>query len=76
MYKILYDAALTKEDTNELCSKVANECDLCERNGHPIPKKKISFSHMNKAFNASIQAGFLVAFIRNTKYIIRNIICT
>lgn len=75
MNQLLEDANVSDHATMELCRKVFKACDVCAQTGRPSAKKKISISHVNEAFNQSIEADFLVAYIKGEKYIILNIIC-
>lgn len=75
LLKLLHDADLADEKTGSLCSKVATACDICAQIGKPIPKKMVSLTNLNEAFNESLQADFLVTYIQGVKYFFLNIIC-
>lgn len=75
MFRLLSDARLTRHDTKFLCQKVFDACDICAQSGVPLPKKKISVTHVNEAFNQSVQTDFLVVYVGKVKQYVLNIVC-
>lgn len=75
MMSLLNDAGISSSKTKDLHEKVSRACDICAQTGRPVPKKKISLTHVNQAFNESLQADFLVVYLGDRKYFVLNIIC-
>lgn len=74
MFNLLKDAKMTTASTQHYCQKVSSACDICAQSGRPYPKKKISITHVNEAFNQSLQVDFLVVYVNGKKYFVLNII--
>lgn len=55
--------------------KVANSFDICAQSGPPLSRKKVFMTHVNEAFNKTLQIEFLKVFIRNIRYLVLKIIC-
>lgn len=53
-----------------------DSCDICASSSRPVCRRRISLSHVNKAFNSSIQACFLSVYIYREKYEVLNVIDT
>lgn len=76
MVRILSDANRLTPNVKKACAKVYQACDICASSGTPIPKKKISISHVNAALNLEVQAGFVTVNIRNERYEVLKIVDT
>ncbi|PXF40233.1 hypothetical protein BWQ96_10056 [Gracilariopsis chorda] len=74
MKALLEDADKLNDNLSHMCDTIYEACDICASSGRPAPRKKISISHVNEAFNESVQTDFLVAYIGVEKYEVLNII--
>lgn len=63
MFNLLKDAKMTTALTQNYCKKISSACDICAQSGRPHPRKKISITHVNEAFNQSLQVDFLVVYL-------------
>lgn len=59
-----------------LYRELTSSCDLCLSSGFPAPRRKISLTHVNEAFNSELQAEFTFPYYQGSKMIILNIIAT
>lgn len=59
MIRILTDTEYDEEELIEPCRKVYRDCEICSSTGRPASKRKVSITHVNEAFNSSIQADFV-----------------
>lgn len=67
---ICKQAGILTDELEKAIDKVDKACEVCVRNGRPIPSKKISLTHINEAFNQEIQIDFTWCEIRGKKCII------
>lgn len=59
-----------------LCTDIVEACPVCARSGLPAPCRKISLTHVCQEFNQEVQADFMFANIRGTKYCVLHIVDT
>lgn len=71
---LLEDADKLEDELSHACNVTYSSCDICASTGLPASRKKIFLSHINEAFNESIQADFLVVYISSEKYDVINIV--
>lgn len=76
MRRILTDANKMTPGLGDACTKVRQACDICASTGTPVPRRKISITHVNSAFNNEVQADFVTILIREERYEVLNIIDT
>lgn len=76
MVEILSRGGHKNAKVKHLCREIIESCPVCARSGPPTPTKKISFTHVCEAFNQEIQADFMFADIRGTKYCILHVVDT
>ena len=74
MQELFKDAKLDTSTVARACEKVHDACDICASTGRPKDKKKVSLTHVNEAFNAEIQADYVVVYIRDEKFEVLNVI--
>lgn len=74
MKSILKDADKLSPELSDACDMICNACDICASTGRPAHRKKVSISHVNEAFNQSMQADFLVVYVSQDKYEVLNMI--
>lgn len=74
MKSILEHAGLLSQEMSRACDVIHSACDICASTGRPATRKKVSLSHVNEAFNESVQADFLVVYIEGEKYEILNVV--
>lgn len=72
--KFLNDAGHDSPGIEKAVKKVHKFCNICSSSGRPATEKKVSFMHVNKAFNQEIKADFVTAFIGAERYEVLNII--
>lgn len=70
MKTIYAHAGILTKSLEEAIDKVDEACEVCVRNGRPIPSKKVSLSHVNEAFNQEIQIAFTYCVVRSRKRMI------
>lgn len=58
------------------CYEIADACSVCPQARLPAPCKKISLSHVRKAFNIKVQADFMFTDTHNNKYCVLHIVDT
>lgn len=76
MKRLLSDADQLTDELKKACEKVYDACEICISSGQPKPRRKISLSHINTAFNDEIQADFVTVMIRGERYEVLNIVDT
>lgn len=76
MKAILRDAGQLKPSLEEACERVYNACPICASSGRPSDRRKVSITHVNRAFNEEIQTDFTYVRIFDKRYEIINIIDT
>lgn len=70
------DAGMMTDKVKKAIDKVTSSCIPCTKSGRPANSTKISLKHVNKDFNAEVQADFLTVKCSRGKYEILNIIDT
>lgn len=72
--KDLYKGAgILTTKLSEAFDKVYKACEICCRNGRPLNSKKLSLTHVNKAFNHELQADFMWCDIKGETFIVLNL---
>ena len=74
MQEMFRDAKMNSRKISTACDTVHKACDICASTGRPKDKKKVSLTHVNEAFNAEIQADYVIVYIKEEKYEVLNII--
>lgn len=74
MKGLLADAGMMTMEMCEACDKVSRSCAVCAETDIPATYKKISLTNVNRAFNQSIQAYFVIIYLKGEKYEVLNII--
>lgn len=73
MKGIFKNAGRLTDGLQTALENVFDACEICNSSGRPHNMKKLSLSHIDKAFNNEIQVDFLWCDIKGTKYCILNI---
>ena len=74
MRKLLEDAGQLTTELSEACGRVHEACEVCVSTGRPAHKRKISLTHVNEEFNQSLQADFVIVYIRGKKHEVLNMV--
>lgn len=74
--RLLSDAGKLTGHLEGAYERVYDACDICAATGQQKPRRKVSISHINTAFNDEIQADFVTVHIRGERYEVLNIIDT
>lgn len=64
MKYLLNDSKLFTPELGKSCNIVFQVCNICTSSGEPVHCRKVSLTHVHESFNESIQADFLVAYIK------------
>lgn len=76
VFKILKDVGIYSPSVMNVYRELTSSCDLCLSSGFPSPRRKISLTHVNEAFNSELQADFTFPYFEGSKGTILNIIDT
>lgn len=76
MRKNKSEAGIFTDGIGEECEKVHNSWEICASTGPPIPRRKISISHVYEGFNVEIKADLVTVLIRDELHEVLNIIDT
>lgn len=69
-------AGMTTGKMKKAIEKVTSSCVLCSNSGRPQSTNKMSFKHVNKAFNDEVKADLLTVKYHDGKYEKLNIVNT
>ena len=72
MKTLCEEAGMLDEELIAAIERVCEACEVCAKNGRPIPSKKVSLSHVNQAFNVEIQIDFFFPTVRGKKHTVMN----
>ena len=67
------EADMLDKQLEAAIEQVCNACDVCAKNGRPVPTKKVSLTHVNQAFNVELQIDFMFPTIRGSKHTVIHI---
>ena len=73
MKRLCTEAGLFSKELEEAIDTVCAACEVCAKNGLPVPTRKVSLTHVNQAFNVEIQIDFLFPTVRGKKRTVMNI---
>ena len=73
MRHLFQDANMLDNELEDAIEQVCNACEVCAKNGRPLPSKKVSLTHVNQAFNAELQIDFMFPKIRGQKRTVMNL---
>lgn len=74
MKVLLADAGVMTIELSEAFDIVNQSCAVCAATGRPAAHKKTSLTHINKSFNQSTQADFVIIYLKGKKFEVLNII--
>lgn len=74
MVDMLTRTGCDKTAALRICREIHDNCLVCAQTGPPAPTRKISLTHVCRAFNTEIQADFMFVAIRATKYCVIHVV--
>ena len=66
------DADMMGPELEDAIKRVFGACEICAKNGRPLPSKKVSLTHVNQEFNVELQIDFLFPTVRGCKRTVLN----
>lgn len=67
MLTLCKQPGILDKNLTEAIEKVTDACEACAKNGRPIPRHKVSLTHVNQAFNQDLQVDFFFFDIKSKK---------
>jgi len=65
MVKICKMAGILNEKIRQALQEAFESCEVCCRTGRPKDSKKVSITHLDSAFNASVQVDFFFPYVQD-----------